>query len=170
MDMKKHKGIKIALLSILIILIGITIIQAIIFDKKGRSDITVPTLCEKYQLNLQNIDQNQISKVQGFFKQPYYEIRLQFDTYYMQFYIEGNEKDLTEKNITDTKTLHLPAGDLKLTRVNVAGEGVEIFNYFSLENSVSHYHGFLVKPQDEDEKFNEKNMKEISTIFESIFQ
>ena len=39
------------------------------------------------------------------------------------------------KNITDTKTLHLPAGDLKLTRVNVAGEDIEIFNYFSLENS-----------------------------------
>lgn len=74
--MKKHKGIKIALLSILIILIGITITQAIIFEKKGRSDITVSTLCEKYHLNLQDIDQNQINKVQGFLKHPYYEIRL----------------------------------------------------------------------------------------------
>lgn len=167
--MKKHKSIKIALLSILSILIGITILYAVIFEKRGRSDITVSKLCETYHLKLQDINQSQISKVQGFLKQPYYEITLSFDDYYMIFKIGGSESDLEDKNVTDSKTLTLPAGDIELHRVNVAGEGVEIFNYFNLENSDSHFHGFLVKPQDEDKKFNETNFKEVSIIFESIF-
>ena len=167
--MKTHKLIKIISLSILVILIGITIISAIVFEKRGRSDLRVETLCDKYQLNLYDLQPGQISKVQGFFKHPYYEITQTVDDYYIILRINGDETDVTDKNICDTKTLSLPAGDVILTRVNVASEGAEMFTYFHLENQTASYDGFLVKPQDEEKTFHDENYAQVSNILSSIF-
>lgn len=162
-----RKILKAFFVIIIIILIGISIIFSIMSEKTSRSDLTVETLCETYKLGLYDIDIGQVSKHQGFFKQPYYQIHMLLNNHtQVLLNINSDNKNFDDDFISDTTTIDIKKINVTLIRNRLGIDEYE--TYFQYKNDVAEFNGIITKQEDHESKFNHENLLEISQILEKI--